>query len=96
MQENKWHAWGKQIQHVWKYEREQTRGEEIANSISHGLGLVAAIVATPFIIIQAAQFKDTGYPIGQCICRQHDRALSKFNSLSRTLSRRAKAHLSNH
>ncbi|WP_430233720.1 PAQR family membrane homeostasis protein TrhA [Nitrosomonas communis] len=64
MRDNKWHAWIKQILHVWKYEREQTRGEEIANSISHGLGLVAAIAATPFIIIQAAQVNDTGYLIG--------------------------------
>ena len=57
----------KQIQHVLKYEREQTRAEEIANSISHGLGLVAAIVATPFIIMQAAQLRDTGYLIGVSI-----------------------------
>ena len=33
--------------------RDQTSGEEIANSISHGIGLIAAIVATPFLIVEA-------------------------------------------
>ncbi len=31
-------------------ERRQTRGEEIANSLSHGLGLVAAIAAMPILL----------------------------------------------
>ncbi|MCZ8292986.1 MAG: hemolysin III family protein [Hylemonella sp.] len=32
-------------------ERPQTLGEEIANSVSHGLALVAALVATPILIV---------------------------------------------
>jgi hemolysin III len=36
--------------------RAQTLGEEIANSISHGVGLLAAIVATPFLIVAAWRF----------------------------------------
>ena len=35
-------------------ERPQTLGEEIANSISHGVGLIAAIVAFPFVVMAAA------------------------------------------
>ena len=35
--------------------REMSVGEEIANSVSHGLGLVVALVATPFLIINAAE-----------------------------------------
>lgn len=35
-------------------ERTQTRGEEIANSISHGTGLVAALVGLPFLVLEAA------------------------------------------
>lgn len=31
----------------------ETNGEEIANSISHGLGVVAVIIAAPFLIIHA-------------------------------------------
>jgi len=36
-------------------ERRLTTGEEIANSISHGIGLVLAIVATPILIIAATR-----------------------------------------
>jgi len=35
--------------------REQSSGEELANSLSHGIGLVAALVATPFVIQHATQ-----------------------------------------
>jgi hemolysin III len=45
-------------------EREQSRGEEIANSISHGIGLVAALVATPFLIMHAVRRGDTGFIVG--------------------------------
>ncbi|MFO6419814.1 PAQR family membrane homeostasis protein TrhA [Hylemonella sp. W303a] len=34
--------------------RPQTRGEEIANSVSHGLGALAALVAMPVLIVQAS------------------------------------------
>src|SRR5947208_11605434 len=36
-------------------EREQSLGEEIANSVSHGAGLVTALAATPLLLTQAAQ-----------------------------------------
>lgn len=36
-------------------ERPQSPGEEIANSISHGLGLLAALIAAPFLLVTAAQ-----------------------------------------
>lgn len=45
-------------------EREQSREEEIANSVSHGIGLVAALVGTPFLIMRAAQYEDTGFIVG--------------------------------
>lgn len=37
-------------------ERPQSLGEEIANSVSHGLALVAAIVGAPFLIVAARDF----------------------------------------
>jgi hemolysin III len=37
----------------WPKERPQSLGEEIANSISHGLGLLAALVAFPFLLVVA-------------------------------------------
>jgi hemolysin III len=33
--------------------RRQSRGEEIANSVSHGVGSAAAIAATPFLVLAA-------------------------------------------
>jgi hemolysin III len=42
-------------------------GDEIANSISHGAGVVAAIVGTPFLILHAARLGDAGYLIGSII-----------------------------
>jgi len=44
--------------------RVQSREEEIANSISHGLGLIAAVVATPFLIQQAVQHGEPGFIVG--------------------------------
>jgi hemolysin III len=44
--------------------REQSLREEIANSISHGIGFIAALVATPFLIIHAARYEDTGFIVG--------------------------------
>jgi hemolysin III len=44
--------------------REESRGEEIANSISHGIGLVAALAATPFLIMHAVRRGDTGFIVG--------------------------------
>ena len=35
--------------------RSQSLGEEIANSVSHGVGLVAAVLALPFLILAAAR-----------------------------------------
>ncbi len=39
---------------VWR-ERTQSLGEEIANSISHGVGLLAAVAAAPVLILAAVQ-----------------------------------------
>ena len=42
--------------------RPQSLGEEIANSISHGFGLIAALAASPFLILVAAN-KGGGLPV---------------------------------
>lgn len=41
--------------------REQSPGEEIANSVSHGIGLLASIAATPILIVSAVRRDD---PVG--------------------------------
>ena len=50
-----------------KPKREQSRNEEIANSVSHGVGLVAALLATPPLIMRAVQRGDGGFIIGASI-----------------------------
>lgn len=40
-------------------ERPQTLGEEIANSVSHGVALLAALVGAPFLLVSASQLNVT-------------------------------------
>jgi len=42
----------------------QSRGEELANSISHGVGVAAALVATPFLIAHAARSGNAAFLVG--------------------------------
>lgn len=44
-----------------KPKREQSREEEVANSVSHGVGLVAVLLATPPLLMRAAQRGDPGF-----------------------------------
>jgi hemolysin III len=48
-------------------ERPQSRGEEIANSVSHGLGLLAASAAFPVLIIVAHQRGDMTGIVGASV-----------------------------
>ncbi|HEY5993002.1 MAG TPA: hemolysin III family protein [Gallionellaceae bacterium] len=54
-------------QHPEQSGREQSRSEELANSVSHGVGLVAAVVATPFLIVHAVNRGDVGFIVGASI-----------------------------
>jgi hemolysin III len=47
--------------------RPQSVGEEIANSVSHGVGLVAALVATPFLIAHAARTANRSFLLGTSV-----------------------------
>ncbi|MFN4361126.1 MAG: PAQR family membrane homeostasis protein TrhA [Hylemonella sp.] len=38
-------------------DRPQTLGEEIANSVSHGVALLAALVGTPFLLVSASELR---------------------------------------
>jgi hemolysin III len=46
---------------------DQSRREEIANSVSHGFGLAAAIVATPFLCLAAARQPSQAFYVGTII-----------------------------
>ncbi|WP_319381781.1 hemolysin III family protein [Thiomicrorhabdus sp.] len=47
--------------------REQTRGEEIANTITHGIALLALVIGTPFLIWNAVQEGDAGFVVGASV-----------------------------
>jgi len=48
----------------FKSERRPSTGEEIANSISHGIGLVLAIIATPILVIAALRYGSAWNMVG--------------------------------
>jgi hemolysin III len=47
--------------------RVPTRGEEIANSVSHGVGFLAALLATPFLVVAAARRGDSAAIVGASV-----------------------------
>ena len=48
-------------------DRPQTLGEEIANIISHGLALLAALIAAPLLIVQAVKHGDAANVVGASV-----------------------------
>jgi hemolysin III len=50
-----------------KPNRAQSRTEEIANSISHGAGLSAALVGIPFLMVHAARLEDASFIVGAAV-----------------------------
>lgn len=47
--------------------RSQSLGEEIANSVSHGVGFVGALIAMPFLVLAAARRGGTTAAIGASV-----------------------------
>jgi len=47
--------------------RVQSRNEEIANSISHGVGLIASLIGIPFLILQMAEHSQARAIVGVSI-----------------------------
>ncbi|MFH1816168.1 MAG: hemolysin III family protein [Pseudomonadota bacterium] len=47
--------------------REQSRAEEIANSSSHAVGLLAALIGTPVLVVHAARQGDAAFIVGVII-----------------------------
>ncbi|MCR4302284.1 MAG: hemolysin III family protein, partial [Sulfuricaulis sp.] len=50
-----------------RQEHTQSFGEEVANSVSHGLALLAALIAFPVLVISAAQRHDTAGIVGASV-----------------------------
>src|SRR5438045_2487049 len=47
--------------------RKQSFGEEIANSISHGVGFIAALIATPILLLAAVGHHNSGFFVGTVV-----------------------------
>jgi hemolysin III len=47
--------------------REQSHAEEMANSISHGVGLAAALTGAPLLIMHAVQYGNAGFTISAIV-----------------------------
>jgi hemolysin III len=47
--------------------RNQSPGEETANSLSHGIGLVAALAATPYLLRQVSEHSNTTFLVGASV-----------------------------
>jgi hemolysin III len=50
-----------------KIKRDQSVNEEVANSLSHGLGLIAAIIGTTFLINHAVKNGDVNFIVGASV-----------------------------
>lgn len=57
--------------------------EEIANSVSHGIGLVFGIVGLVLLLVQAVECQRHGDNQLQPLWRQYDPAVPRFDALSR-------------
>jgi len=47
--------------------RAQTAGEEWANSVSHGIGFIVALIATPLLLVAAFNRGNGGFLIGAIV-----------------------------
>ncbi|TDR28978.1 PAQR family membrane homeostasis protein TrhA [Hydromonas duriensis] len=48
-------------------EREQSKGEELANSISHALGMLVALIGAPILIVHAVRLYEAAFVVGVSI-----------------------------
>ena len=56
------------VEELWVVPRwTQSRGEELANAISHGIGLVAALIGTPVLLLAARSAGNAGFFVGTII-----------------------------
>ena len=69
------------------HERTQTRGEEIANSVSHGVGFLAAVAASPVLIFSAVQHGSSAGIVGASVFAFSMLLLYITSTLYHTLAR---------
>jgi len=74
-------------------ERGQSLGEELANSISHGVGLAAALVATPFLIASAVRRGSAAFVAGTSVFAATVALLYLASTLYHALARGKAKHV---
>lgn len=67
--------------------RAQSLGEEIANSVSHGVGALAAAVGAPFLVVSAIRGGDTGGIVGASVFASTTVLLYTMSTLYHSLAR---------
>src|SRR5947208_14766898 len=56
------------VDELWRFPRwTQSRGEELANTISHGIGLLSALIGTPVLLLAALDAGGDGFFIDTII-----------------------------
>jgi len=56
------------VDELWALPRwTQSRGEELANTISHGIGLLAGLIGTPVLLVAALHAGNGGFLVGTII-----------------------------
>src|SRR5207244_13320591 len=56
------------VDELWRFPRwTQSPGEELANTISHGIGLLAALIGTPVLLFAALDAGSDGFFVGTII-----------------------------
>lgn len=72
---------------------DQSIGEEIANSVSHGLALVAVLVGTPFLLVHAVRLGDPGFVVGASVFAATMILLYLASTLYHALTHRKAKHV---
>src|SRR4249920_3811287 len=73
--------------------REPSLGEEIANSVSHGVGFLLALVATPFLVVAAARRGDSAAIVGASVFAATTAVLYLASTLYHALPRNKAKHV---
>jgi hemolysin III len=74
-------------------DRPQTLGEEIANSLSHGIGFIAAVIATPFLVLETIRHGDAGNIVGAAVFATTAVLLYLMSTLYHALPRHKGKHV---
>jgi hemolysin III len=73
--------------------RPQSLGEEIANSVSHGIGLIGAVIAAPFLLTGAMRHGDVGTAVGASVFAATTVLLYLTSTMYHSLAKSSATHV---